>query len=79
MRWAFRPVAITLGVGEARLLAGPALAHEKPLADPAVNIQTDFNAFNIYVPVHQIRFALRAASPVHLVYAFAAGGLTRRT
>ena len=53
--------------------------HEKPLADPAVNIQTDFNAFNIYVPVHQIRFALRAASPVHLVYVFAAGGLTRRT
>ena len=72
-------ISLQRDLGLALLPTGPALAHEKPLADPAVNIQTDFNAFNIYVPVHQIRFALRAASPVHLVYVFAAGGLTRRT
>ena len=54
-------ISLQRDLGLALLPTGPALAHEKPLADPAVNIQTDFNTFNIYVPVHQIRFALRAA------------------
>ena len=66
-------VAMEIGFGPA--VNRPSLAHEKLLPGPAVAIQTDFR---IDVPVHPMRFALPGASPVHLVYLFAAGGLTKR-
>ena len=50
-------ISLQRDLGLALLPTGPALAHEKPLADPAVNIQTAFNAFNIHSP------STRSASP----------------